>query len=767
MSESVIVSVRCRPFNEKEKQGGYKKIVNIDTKLGQISIINSKDNSNNNNNNNGSTGSLNKDKNEENIKTFTFDSVFDEDCKQIDVYNQTARNIIDGVLNGFNGTVFAYGQTGSGKTFSMQGSKSSPELRGIIPNAFDHIFSHISRTTQKKWLVRVSYLEIYNEEIKDLLGKDTKKKLELKENPETGVYVKDLSSYVVKSVEEIDNLMTKGNKNRAVGATLMNAESSRSHSIFTITVECCDTGIDGKDHFYAGKLHLVDLAGSERQSKTGATGERLKEATKINLSLSALGNCISALVDGKSKHIPYRDSKLTRLLQDSLGGNSKTLMIATLSPASYNYDETLSTLRYANRAKNIKNKPKINEDPKDAMLREYQEEIQRLRKMLETKTQNNANQEKNIKVIKRIVTKIVKKKKPKIKKENGEKQNENVTNYNEEEEEEEEDDDDDDENGIDSLSSIPSEDIEKIQAEVEAEKKQLLESKDIANEEKQRIIKELEERVNELAMERQSRMEMSSKLKKMEEKLLIGGVNIFDKVNSQQRELEETQLKIEEKRRIERELQRQLELKQETQLQMEEHYASLQEEADVKSRKLQKLWKRFQALKLEICDLQDEFRKEREDLLDTIREISRDLNLKTSIIENFIPEKDRAKIEKRVLYDEENDEWILAPLTHLNLINKVKRPVSLYGLRYPTSQYSKTIMLASAERGSYMNSHARSHNHHSYNYEYDYDLDIPDEVCMRYKNENIICIPMDLPERTTFKVKIENNEGGMSSESEW
>jgi kinesin family protein 3/17 len=767
MSESVIVCVRCRPFNEKEKQGGYKKIVNIDTKLGQISITNYKENPNNN----GSTGSLNKDKNEENTKTFTFDSVFDEDCKQIDVYNQTARNIIDGVLNGFNGTVFAYGQTGSGKTFSMQGSKSSPELRGIIPNAFDHIFSHISRTTQKKWLVRVSYLEIYNEEIKDLLGKDTKKKLELKENPETGVYVKDLSSYVVKSVEEIDNLMTKGNKNRAVGATLMNAESSRSHSIFTITVECCDTGIDGKDHFYAGKLHLVDLAGSERQSKTGATGERLKEATKINLSLSALGNCISALVDGKSKHIPYRDSKLTRLLQDSLGGNSKTLMIATLSPASYNYDETLSTLRYANRAKNIKNKPKINEDPKDAMLREYQEEIQRLRKMLETKAQNNNGQEKNIKVIKRIVKKIVKKKKPKVKKENGE-GNTNCTNDNEEGEEYDEyddddnDDDDDDENGEDPLSSIPPEDIEKLQAEVEAEKKQLLESKDIANEEKQRIIKELEERVDELAKERQSRMEMSSKLKKMEEKLLIGGVNIFDRVNSQQRELEETQLKIEEKRRIERELQRQLELKQETQLQMEEHYASLQEEADVKSRKLQKLWKRFQALKSEICDLQDEFRKEREDLLDTIREISRDLNLKTSIIENFIPEKDRAKIEKRVSYDEENDEWILAPLTQLNLINKVKRPVSLYGLRYPTSQYAKTIMLASAERGSFMNSHARSHNHHSYNYEYDYDLDIPDEVCMRYKNENIICIPMDLPERTTFKVKAENNVGGMSSESE-
>ena len=138
----------------------------------------------------------------------------------------------------------------------------------------------------------------------------------------------------------------------------------------------------GKDHLCAGKLNLVDLAGSERQSKTGATGERLKEATKINLSLSALGNVISALVDGRCRHIPYRDSKLTRLLQDSLGGNTKTLMVACLSPADNNYDETLSTLRYANRAKNIRNKPRINEDPKDALLREYQEEIKRLKAIL-------------------------------------------------------------------------------------------------------------------------------------------------------------------------------------------------------------------------------------------------------------------------------------------------------------------------------------------------------------------------------------------------
>merc|ERR1719350_1672927 len=166
----------------------------------------------------------------------------------------------------------------------------------------------------------------------------------------------------------------------------MNADSSRSHSIFTINIEMMSSSGDGQ--IRKGKLNLVDLAGSERQAKTEATGARLKEATKINLSLSALGNVISALVDGRSQHIPYRDSKLTRLLQDSLGGNTKTMMVACLSPADNNYEETISTLRYANRAKSIKNKPKINEDPKDAMLREYQDEIQKLKKLLENQPQD-------------------------------------------------------------------------------------------------------------------------------------------------------------------------------------------------------------------------------------------------------------------------------------------------------------------------------------------------------------------------------------------
>ncbi|XP_057410377.1 kinesin-like protein KIF17 [Balaenoptera acutorostrata] len=264
----------------------------------------------------------------------------------------------------------------------MQGLPDPPCQRGIIPRAFEHIFESVQCAENTKFLVRASYLEIYNEDVRDLLGTDTKQKLELKEHLEKGAYVKGLSMHTVHSVAQCERVMETGWKNRSVGYTLMNKDSSRSHSIFTISIEIYAVDERGKDHLRAGKLNLVDLAGSERQSKTGATGERLKEATKINLSLSALGNVISALVDGRCKHIPYRDSKLTRLLQDSLGGNTKTLMVACLSPADNNYDETLSTLRYANRAKNIKNKPRINEDPKDALLREYQEEIKKLKAIL-------------------------------------------------------------------------------------------------------------------------------------------------------------------------------------------------------------------------------------------------------------------------------------------------------------------------------------------------------------------------------------------------
>lgn len=301
-------------------------------------------------------------------------------------------------------------------------------------------------------------MEIYNENVRDLLGKDQNAKLEVKERPDVGVYVKDLSSYVVNNADDLDKTMTLGNKNRSVGATNMNERSSRSHAIFTITVECSEKGPDGQNHVRMGKLHLVDLAGSERQAKTGATGQRLKEATQINLSLSTLGNVISALVDGKSTHIPYRNSKLTRLLQDSLGGNSKTVMIANIGPADYNFDETISTLRYANRAKNIKNKAKINEDPKDALLREFQKEIERLKAQLVEEGSGGEEEGESEEEVEEEV-KIVKRKKKHRKK---------------------------------SMHALPPEKVAELRAKIEAEREKLQQKTDMAEEERNQAAEELE-----------------------------------------------------------------------------------------------------------------------------------------------------------------------------------------------------------------------------------------------------------------------------------
>ncbi|KAG1656095.1 Kinesin-like protein KIF17 [Nymphon striatum] len=410
VSEAVKVIVRCRPMNKREKDLQCKSVLKLDSINTQCSLYNV---------------------NDESLppKSFTFDGCYGTESQTEQIYNEIAFPVVEGVTEGYNGTIFAYGQTGCGKSFSMQGIENSSTQKGIIPRAFEHIFEAIASSESSKYLVHSSFLEIYNEEIRDLLGKDNKKKLELKEHPEKGVYIpgkfyldthyfifsvwsqgfrikgsapvvligKGLSVHAVHNVLECEAIMKKGWSNRSVGATLMNADSSRSHSIFTIYLETMQNRDDGQEHIRKGKLNLVDLAGSERQAKTGATGDRLKEATKINLSLSALGNVISALVDGKSKHIPYRDSKLTRLLQDSLGGNTKTLMVACLSPADNNYDETLSTLRYANRAKNIKNKPKINEDPKEALLREYQLEIDRLKSMLDGNAVSSTSSSQQIK----------------------------------------------------------------------------------------------------------------------------------------------------------------------------------------------------------------------------------------------------------------------------------------------------------------------------------------------------------------------------------
>jgi len=287
--------------------------------------------------------------------------------KQHDIFDYSIKPTVDDILNGYNGTVFAYGQTGAGKSYTMMGTSiEDEEGRGITPRIVEQIFTSIlSSPPTIEYTVRVSYMEIYMERIRDLLAPQNDN-LPVHEEKNRGVYVKGLLEIYVSSVEEVFEVMKRGGNARAVAATNMNQESSRSHSIFVITVtqKNLETG-----SMKSGQLFLVDLAGSEKVGKTGASGQTLEEAKKINKSLSALGMVINALTDGKSSHVPYRDSKLTRILQESLGGNSRTTLIINCSPSSYNDAETLSTLRFGMRAKSIKNKAKVNAELSPAELK--------------------------------------------------------------------------------------------------------------------------------------------------------------------------------------------------------------------------------------------------------------------------------------------------------------------------------------------------------------------------------------------------------------
>ncbi|KAJ1333418.1 kinesin family member 5 [Microdochium nivale] len=299
--------------------------------------------------------------------SFTFDRVFDMQGQQRDIFDYSIKPTVDDILNGYNGTVFAYGQTGAGKSFTMMGTSIEDEVgKGVTPRIIEQIFSSImSSPATIEYTVRVSYMEIYMERIRDLLAPQNDN-LPIHEEKNKGVYVKGLLEVYVSCVEEVFEVMKRGGNARAVAATNMNQESSRSHSIFVIVVtqKNLETGSSK-----SGQLFLVDLAGSEKVGKTGASGQTLEEAKKINKSLSALGMVINALTDGRSSHVPYRDSKLTRILQESLGGNSRTTLIINCSPSSYNDQETLSTLRFGMRAKSIKNKAKVNAELSPAELK--------------------------------------------------------------------------------------------------------------------------------------------------------------------------------------------------------------------------------------------------------------------------------------------------------------------------------------------------------------------------------------------------------------
>ncbi|OKL58712.1 hypothetical protein UA08_06040 [Talaromyces atroroseus] len=329
-------------------------------------------------------------------KTFAFDRSywsFDKSAPnyagQENLFADLGVPLLDNAFQGYNNCIFAYGQTGSGKSYSMMGYGKE---HGVIPKICQDMFKRIATIQEDKNLnctVEVSYLEIYNERVRDLLNPATKGNLKVREHPSTGPYVEDLAKLVVRSFQEIENLMDEGNKARTVAATNMNETSSRSHAVFTLTLtqkrHDAETTMDTEK---VAKISLVDLAGSERATSTGATGARLKEGAEINRSLSTLGRVIAALADlssGKGKKgtlVPYRDSVLTWLLKDSLGGNSMTAMIAAISPADINFEETLSTLRYADSAKRIKNHAVVNEDPNARMIRELKEELAQLRSKL-------------------------------------------------------------------------------------------------------------------------------------------------------------------------------------------------------------------------------------------------------------------------------------------------------------------------------------------------------------------------------------------------
>ena len=373
---SVIVAVRVRPLNSRETGMGGATCITVNSEFCNMVV---------------------KGVGNRQPHTFTYDHTWnsidtesDDFASQETVYNDVGKKVLAAAFQGYNACIFAYGQTGSGKTFAMMGVPEDDELKGVIPRLSQAVFDKTQANdplpdgvTSVTYTIEASYLEIYQERVKCLLN-PRKENLKVREHPVTGPYVEDLTKLVVTQYDEVLRLIEDGSSVRMVASTKMNDTSSRSHAIFTLVLTQTKVMLDqaGKPvaHDTVSKINLVDLAGSERAKSTGATGTRLAEGAQINKSLSALGLVISGLAEtskrGKAMpHIPYRDSTLTWLLKDNLGGNSKTFMISTVSPAMVNHDETLSTLRYADRAKSIVTKARVNEDPNTKLIRQLREEV--------------------------------------------------------------------------------------------------------------------------------------------------------------------------------------------------------------------------------------------------------------------------------------------------------------------------------------------------------------------------------------------------------
>ncbi|KAM5258100.1 kinesin-like protein KIF27 isoform 2-T3 [Hipposideros larvatus] len=338
-------------------------------------------------------------------RVFTFDFVFGKNSTQDEVYNMCIKPLVLSLIEGYNATVFAYGQTGSGKTYTIGGGHIASVVegqKGIIPRAIQEIFQNISENPSTDFKIKVSYIEVYKEDLRDLLELEpSMKDLHIREDEKGNTVIVGAKECQVESADEVMSFLETGNAARHTGTTQMNEHSSRSHAIFTISIcqvekntEEAEDGSWCSHRHIVSKFHFVDLAGSERVTKTGNTGERFKESIQINSGLLALGNVISALGDPrrKSSHIPYRDAKITRLLKDSLGGSAKTVMITCVSPCSADFDESLNSLKYANRARNIRNKPTLNFSPESDRMDEMEFEIKLLREALQSQQASSISQ---------------------------------------------------------------------------------------------------------------------------------------------------------------------------------------------------------------------------------------------------------------------------------------------------------------------------------------------------------------------------------------
>ncbi|KAF3329937.1 kinesin-related protein-like protein [Carex littledalei] len=381
---NIQVVLRCRPITEEEKRLITPSVVSCNESRREVSVTHK--------------NVINKHVD----RTFTFDKVFGPKSKQEDVFEHAVVPLVNEVLEGYNCTIFAYGQTGTGKTYTMEGGGTKmqngelPSDAGVISRAVRRIFE-ILENQGTEYNMKVSFLELYNEEITDLLAPEeikfidekTKKPIALMEDGKGGVLVRGLEEETVGSAGEIYKILEKGSSKRKTAETLLNKQSSRSHSIFSITIHIKECTPEGEELIKCGKLNLVDLAGSENVSRSGAKEGRAREAGEINKSLLTLGRVINTLVE-HSGHIPYRDSKLTRLLRDSLGGKTKTCIIATISPAIHCLDETISTLDYAHRAKNIRNRPEVNQKMmKTALIKDLYTDIDRLKQELYAAREKN------------------------------------------------------------------------------------------------------------------------------------------------------------------------------------------------------------------------------------------------------------------------------------------------------------------------------------------------------------------------------------------